>query len=108
VAYALPSVAWLYLSRDSFAIQLGQLRKTMRRSWQLGKWLCATRIAESLHGQVIYWLLALAIGTAATGNFAACISIVSVCNPVITGFFAPQAPPHVVAGPASPPPPPNG
>jgi O-antigen/teichoic acid export membrane protein len=87
VAYAVSSVAWLYLSRESFAIQRGQLRKTMRRSWQLGKWLCATRIVESLHGQVIYWLLALAIGTAATGTYAACLSIVSFCNPIIQGFF---------------------
>jgi O-antigen/teichoic acid export membrane protein len=87
VAYAVSSVAWLHLSRKSFAIQRGQLRKTMRRSWLFGKWLCATRIAESLHGQVIYWLLALAIGTAATGAYAACMSIVSFANPIIIGLF---------------------
>ena len=87
VAYAVPSVAWLYLSRESFASQRGQLRKSMCRSWQFGKWLCATRIAESLHAQVIYWLLALAIGTAATGVYAACMSIVSFSNPIILGFF---------------------
>lgn len=87
VAYAVASVAWLYLSGESFAIQRGQLRKTWRRSWQFGKWLCATRIAESLHGQLIYWLLALAIGTAATGAYAACMSIVSFSNPIILGLF---------------------
>jgi O-antigen/teichoic acid export membrane protein len=87
VAYAVSSVAWLYLSRESFAIQVGQLRKTMRRSWLLGKWLLATRIAESLHAQAVYWLLAVAIGTAATAAYAACMSIVSLGNPIILGLF---------------------
>jgi O-antigen/teichoic acid export membrane protein len=87
VAYAVPSVVWLCLSRDSFASRQGKLHKTMRRSWLFGKWLLATRIAESLHAQAVYWLLALAIGTAATGAFAACISIVSFANPIIMGFF---------------------
>lgn len=86
-AYAVPSVAWLYLSRESFAIQRGQLRATMRRSWLFGKWLLATRIAESLHAQAVYWLLALAIGTAATGAYAACMSIVSFANPIMLGLF---------------------
>jgi O-antigen/teichoic acid export membrane protein len=87
VAYAVTSVTWLYLSRKSFAIKRGQLRKTMCRSWQFGKWLCATRIAELLDAQVIYWLMALAIGTAATGVYAACVSIVSFSNPFILGLF---------------------
>jgi O-antigen/teichoic acid export membrane protein len=104
VAYAVPSIAWLYFSRDSFAIQKGQLRKTMRRSWLFGKWLLATRIAESLHAQAVYWLLALAIGTAATGAYAACMSIVSFANPIILGLFnilLPQASLALAKGGAS-------
>jgi O-antigen/teichoic acid export membrane protein len=87
VGYAVPSVAWLYLSRERFTVRPSELRKAMRQSWQFGKWLCASRIAESLHAQLIYWIVALAIGTAATGAYAACMSIVSFSNPLILGFF---------------------
>jgi len=89
VANAVPSVVWLYLylSRGNFASRQDQLRNTISRSWRFGKWLLATRIAEALRTQAAYWLLALVIGTAATGAYAASLSIVSFVNPIIMGFF---------------------
>jgi len=87
VASAVPSIAWLYHSRGNFASQQGQLRNTISQSWRFGKWLLATRIAESLRTQAAFWLLALVIGTAATGAYAASLSIVSFVNPIIMGLF---------------------
>ena len=87
VAYTVPSVMWLHFSRGNFARHQGQLRKTVSQSWGFGKWLLATRITESLRTQAVFWLLALAIGTAATGAYAACLSIVSFANPIIMGLF---------------------
>ena len=87
VANAVPSVVWLYLSRGNFASQRSQLRNTINRSWGFGKWLLATRIAEALRTQAAYWLLALVFGTAATGAYAASLSVVSFVNPLIIGLF---------------------
>ena len=85
-ACALTGAVWLYLARADFAIRRNQVRPAMERSWDLGKWLFAGQIAVSVQVYVTYWLLALGNGPTATGVYAACMSIVSFANPLISGF----------------------
>jgi len=56
-----------------------------RHSWGLRKWLFAGQITVSVQGYVTYWLLALVVGTTATGVFAACMSVALLSNPLILG-----------------------
>jgi O-antigen/teichoic acid export membrane protein len=86
VACASTAIVWLCFSRGKFAIRWDQVLKTTRQSWGLGKWLFAAQITLSVQGYMAYWLLALVIGTTATGVFAACMSVVSFANPLITGL----------------------
>ena len=85
-ACALTGAVWLYLARADFAIRRNQVRPAMERSWDLGKWLFAGQITLSVQAYVTYWLLALGNGPTATGVYAACMSIVSFANPLISGF----------------------
>jgi O-antigen/teichoic acid export membrane protein len=78
-------VAWLYLARSSFVIRKDLLPKTMQESWHLGKWLLATQLTVTLQIQINYWLLAWIAGTAATGVYAACVSVTSLANPLLLG-----------------------
>ena len=96
-ACALPSMAWLYLARADFAIQANQMREAIKQSWGLGKWLCAGQITVSVQGYATYWLLPLLLDLAATGIFAACMSIASLANPLVSAFRSTLTPRAVAA-----------
>ncbi|WJR77321.1 polysaccharide biosynthesis C-terminal domain-containing protein [Bradyrhizobium sp. NP1] len=82
-----PTVAtWLYLSRRDFSLRLSQLGASIRESWTLGKWLFGSQIALLVQGYAANWLLAWIAGAAITGIFAACMSVVSIANPLILGI----------------------
>ena len=85
-ACAATSVAWLYYSRASIAIRVSQTRALIGESWNFAKWLLAAHIMASAQRQVAYWLLAALAGAAATGVFAACMSVVSFANPIMIGL----------------------
>jgi O-antigen/teichoic acid export membrane protein len=94
VACGLAGVVWLYLARRNFALRGGDVRATMKQNWHLGKWLFACQVNLLVHGYITYWLLAWVAGPAATGVYAACMSVVLFANPFITGLgniFTPRA-----------------
>jgi O-antigen/teichoic acid export membrane protein len=93
-ACALTGMLWLYLARESFVLREGHVRRTMQRSWALGKWLFASQVALFVQAYISYWLLAWTVGTAATGVYAACMTVVLFSNPLILGLsniLAPRA-----------------
>jgi O-antigen/teichoic acid export membrane protein len=77
---------WLYVARGNFVVSRNQILKSMQRSWSFGKWLFASQLAVLVERQFIYWPLAWILGTAATGIFAACMSVVLITNPVMLGL----------------------
>lgn len=83
---ALAGAAWLYLLNGKFLIRIDKTWATIKESWNLGRWLFASQITLSAQGYIAHWMLALLIGTTATGIYAACMSVVSLSNPVITGL----------------------
>jgi O-antigen/teichoic acid export membrane protein len=85
-ACASTAIAWLYLARGNFAIRTDQLRAAMKQSWNLGKWFFATQITLLVQGNISYWLLSAVTGATATGVYAACMSVVSLANPLIVGL----------------------
>jgi O-antigen/teichoic acid export membrane protein len=85
-ACASAAIVWLYLARGSFAMRRDLIRATMNQSWVIGKWLFAGQITVSVQERAAYWLLAVVVGTTATGVYAACMSIVLFANPLITGL----------------------
>jgi O-antigen/teichoic acid export membrane protein len=97
VACASTAIVWLRFSRGTFAIRWDQVLTTTRHSWGLRKWLFAGQITVSVQGYVTYWLLALVVGTTATGVFAACMSVVMFANPLITGVNNIMTPRAVLA-----------
>jgi O-antigen/teichoic acid export membrane protein len=80
------AIGWLCFARAEFVIELGQVRATMKLSWGLGKWLTLGQVAGQLRRFSTYWLSVMIAGTAVTGVYAACMSIVSFANPVMFGL----------------------
>lgn len=91
------AVLGVYLGRSDFAIRLDRSAAAMRQGWRLGRWLFAGQITVWIQVSVANWVLAMVMGTAATGLYAACISIVGFASPVIAGFCNTITPKAVLA-----------
>src|SRR5258708_3422979 len=74
-----------------------QVRQATRESWGLGKWLCAGQITVTMQGYASYWLLPVLVGMTETGVYAACTSIASLANPLLTAFRNTLTPRAVLA-----------
>jgi len=96
-ACAIGSLTWLALARRHFAINVRGIGATLRQSWGLGKWLLAGQIAMQAQGYMTHWISVLVAGVAATGVYAASMSIVAFSNPVLFGFFNILTPKYVRA-----------
>ena len=80
------AVGWWYLARADFAIRIGQVRATMKQSWNSGKWLFANQIMMQVQRYAIYWLSVVIAGAAVTGVYTACMSVVAFANPLTFGL----------------------
>jgi O-antigen/teichoic acid export membrane protein len=96
-ACALTSIVWLYYARSNFLIRADQVQQATKESWGLGKWLCAGQLTVSMQGYASYWLLPLLVGMSETGVYAACNSIASLANPLLTAFRNTLTPRAVLA-----------
>ena len=96
-ACGLVGLVWLYLCRSDFVFRKDQTLAAAKQSWSLGKWLLAGQVTVSLQGYATFWLLALVQGTAATGVYAACMSLASFGNPLMTGINNALRPKAVLA-----------
>jgi O-antigen/teichoic acid export membrane protein len=85
-ACGLAGIIWLARARTSFSISRSQTRSAMAESWRLGKWLFASIITVQVQWYATYWLSVTVLGAAAAGVYAACMSVVSFANPLITGL----------------------
>lgn len=96
-ACALTSLVWLYRARSNFSFPAGRVRQATAESWRLGKWLCAGQVTVTIQGYVSYWMLPLLISMAETGVYAACNSIASLANPLLSAFRNTLTPRAVLA-----------
>jgi O-antigen/teichoic acid export membrane protein len=93
-ACALPAAGWFYYTRDNFKLRLMHLPTALAQTWRLGKWLLVGRITTQLQGYAIYWLSVAIAGSAVTGVYAACMSVIGFANPLIfglTNIFLPKS-----------------
>lgn len=96
-ACGVTSVIWLYHARSKFSLRREHVRRATAESWHLGKWLCAGQVTVTVQGYVSYWMLPLLISMAETGVYAACNSIASLANPLLTAFRNTLTPRAVLA-----------
>jgi O-antigen/teichoic acid export membrane protein len=85
-AGVLPSAIWFARSRAQFDPEWSRLARAGRRYWVFGKWLCAGQVAAVARNYSIHYLLAVMLGAAATGVYAACSSVVMFANPLVLGL----------------------
>ncbi len=86
VGCGLVGLCWLFLTRKNFVINLRAVWLDWKKNWALGRWLAASQVMGVLNGQASVWMLALLVGSFATGLFVAGESIVLLSNPIILGI----------------------
>jgi len=86
ISCGIAAIICLHQIRSKFRIRFNQIRATMQRSWSLGKWLVVADIMIQIQGFATYWLTLAIAGAAATGVYAACMTVISVANPVVNGL----------------------
>jgi O-antigen/teichoic acid export membrane protein len=82
-ANAVAAAAWLGWTRAASAVPLRRLQTIFQHTWALGKWLLVGRITVQMQSYVTYWIAMFVAGSAVTGVYAACMSIVNFANPLI-------------------------
>ncbi|MBX9826013.1 MAG: hypothetical protein K2Y27_13585 [Xanthobacteraceae bacterium] len=83
---AVAGAIWCLLFRRAAAFDRSRLPTAMKQSWNLGKWLLANQVILVAQANVSIWMLAAIAGTTDTGIYAACVSVVSLSNPVVLGL----------------------
>ena len=78
--------AWLYVARSHFEPSFKHLSAIFRQSSSIGKWVLFSHLTAHAQGYSSHWLIMSVMGAAATGIYAACLSIVAFANPLIYGF----------------------
>jgi O-antigen/teichoic acid export membrane protein len=97
VASAITIVGWLYYTRAEFAVRVGHVRTIFKQTWALGKWLLVGRITVQVQGVMTYWIAMFVAGSAVTGLYAACMSVVNFINPLLFALGNVMAPKLVLA-----------
>ena len=85
-ACAVVGITWLALACKRFAVRWRDVPRQWRQNWLLGRWVCAGRATSVLHAYCVYWLLALTLGAAGTGEYAACMTVIMLSNPFLLGI----------------------
>ena len=86
LAWGAGGAIWLARWRDRFLVRAKRVPLAARRNWRLGRWVFASVTTFMLQSSLILWMLALLLGTAASGLFAACINVVALSNPFVNAL----------------------
>lgn len=82
-ACLVPATIWWNFCSKSRTDVNSSAARYWRRNWSLGRWLVANQVTAVIHGFMPAWLLALLVGTKATGEFIAYFNIALLANPLV-------------------------
>jgi O-antigen/teichoic acid export membrane protein len=85
-ASALACITWIVRNKKSLSLEARSWFTDAQHSWSLGRWILASGLVWAGAMYLYPWILALFHGTASTGTWAACYSVVALGNPVLLGF----------------------
>jgi O-antigen/teichoic acid export membrane protein len=77
---------WFVLFRRATAYEQSRISKAAQQSWKVGKWFLANQIIVVAQANLSVWILAAFAGATEIGIYAACLSIVSLSNPMVLGL----------------------
>lgn len=85
-AYGGTCGVWLLLNRTGFQVRLAQVPSDFRQNWRLGRWDMASNVMMNCQLYLVHWCLAWWVGVEATGEYAACATVLLFANPIVMGL----------------------
>jgi O-antigen/teichoic acid export membrane protein len=92
IACGAPAVLWFVATKRKFIVRRRPALRYARLHWSFGRWMCASQLTDIGQRYALFWLLAVLMGTAMTGVFVACASVVMIFSPIILGLGSVLAP----------------
>jgi O-antigen/teichoic acid export membrane protein len=86
-------LGWLWSERSFYRLRISESLADLKKNWIFGKWVFASGLVWAVGMNLYPWLLAAFHGTASAGVWAACLGVVALGNPVVTGaqnFLGPK------------------
>lgn len=83
----------LFWNRTEFAIHWNRVTLDLFRHWSFGRWIAAGQMLGIVHSYLSHWILGITIGVEATGEYAACMAISMLSNPLflaMANVFGPR------------------
>jgi O-antigen/teichoic acid export membrane protein len=82
-AYVTPALIWWGMYGRTRVRLAASPTHYWPRNWKIGRWLVASQVMAVIHGYMPAWLLAVLVGTNATGEFVAYLNLALLANPLI-------------------------
>ena len=79
--------AWMFLNHRSFLFDIHEVRGVAASMASVGGWLTFGQIAAQAQSFSVQWIALLTVGPAATGVYTASLSVISLSNPLLFGYF---------------------
>lgn len=86
ISAGLAAGAWLWWYRAEFRFQPSLLYPDLVENWKLSRWVLGSGVLSAAARYSFPWMLAAYQGSSATGLWASCTSLVSICNPLVIGM----------------------
>jgi O-antigen/teichoic acid export membrane protein len=83
---AVTGIGWIVLARCRPLVHRRRVAAGWRKHWRFGRWIFAGQWTDMFQRYALYWVVAALLGSAATGMFAACASVIAVLNPLVLGI----------------------
>jgi O-antigen/teichoic acid export membrane protein len=86
LAFGAVGIVGAILRRRWHSFELRDVPDMARQSWDFGRWAFASQLTLAVRSSAIPWLLALLLGAASTGAFAAFTTLILLANPLLLGI----------------------
>lgn len=84
--FGISTLGWLKVYGQPFLARRRRARIEGIRNWRFGRWILASETSLLARGYAIPWVVATLLGTAATGHFAAYLTLILFANPLLNGI----------------------
>lgn len=83
---ALVCAGWLGLKRQTIRFETSGVATDWQHNWNFSRWALTTHVLSATAPIIVTWVLAATHGSAATGKYAACMTIVGLAWVVVGGL----------------------
>lgn len=77
------AITWYLGSRHRMEFDRRAARDAFVLNWPIARWTFATQISEIVRVQIFPWMVALMVGTAMAGLYAACVAVAALASPLL-------------------------